>query len=358
MKKVIPIILAVAMLFSGCGLWMDGSYYSYEPHLEENIPQDGAPVEVHSYNGLLSALLGLVQDGAPSGVVYISGYSTPQLDSYMILASKHIMEKNAIGAYAVEDITYEIGTTGGKPAIAVNITYHHNRAEILRIKQTDTMEDAFRVISGSLENCDTGVVLYIDQYEQTDFVQYVQDYVDDNPQSCMEMPQVVVNTYPEEGRQRVVEMIYTYQTSRDTLRSMQQAVEQVFESAKLYINEDADDWEKYSQLHAFLMERYDYKEETSITPTYSLLRHGVGDCKAFANVYAAMCRQAGLDCQTVSGARSGKAWTWNVICVENVYYHIDLLINSHTGGFNARTEAQMMGYVWDYSAFQPEPTEP
>ena len=44
------------------------------------------------------------------------------------------------------------------------------------------------------------------------------------------------------------------------------------------------------------MERYDYRIETSITPAYSLLRHGVGDSRAFAVVYAAMCQQAGLEC--------------------------------------------------------------
>ena len=69
----------------------------------------------------------------------------------------------------------------------------------------------------------------------------------------------------------------------------------VFESAVLYVSGDGAEKQKFSQLYAFLMERFDYKVETSITPAYSLLRHGVGDSRAFATVYAAMCRLAGLE---------------------------------------------------------------
>ena len=99
------------------------------------------------------------------------------------------------------------------------------------------------------------------------------------------------------------------------------------------------------------MERFDYKIETSITPAYSLLRHGVGDSRAFANVYGAMCRSAGLECLTVTGTRNGEPWTWNMICDNGIYYHLDLTRCKEDGSFCERAEGSMTGYVWDYSAF-------
>ena len=343
--------LCVCFLLCGCDLWLDGSYYSEKPHLEEYENPADESVEVTTFSELNEALIALVEDGSQSGMLYANDIAQDKLSGYMDIAARNVKQNNAIGAYAVDEIVYEIGMNAGKQAVAVNITYNHNRSEILRIKQTDTMEDAIKVITSSLDNCDPGVVLKVEQYRAMDITQLVQDYVDNNPQTCMEMPQVTVTMYPQTGAERVIELSFTYQTSRASLRNMQQTVTPVFASAKLYVSTDADIWEKYSQLYSFLMERYDYTVETSITPSYSLLRHGVGDSKAFATVYSAMCRQANLNCQVVSGTKAGEAWYWNVCEVDGVYYHIDLLQCSYTSGFQAYTEADMSGYVWDYSAY-------
>ena len=160
-----------------------------------------------------------------------------------------------------------------------------------------------------------------------------------------------VGVYPnDQPGTRIVELRFTYQTSREALRQMQNQVNRVFSSAELYITSDNTDIQKYSQLYSFLMERYDYSLDTSITPAYSLLIHGVGNSEAFASVYAAMCRQAGLECQVISGTKNGEAWYWNLIRVDGKGYHVDLLEASSQGGFFYLTNEQMEGYVWDYSA--------
>jgi hypothetical protein len=195
------------------------------------------------------------------------------------------------------------------------------------------------------------VVLYVEKYEAADIAQWVEDHALSYPELVMESPEVTVNLYPEEGSERVVELKFTYQNSRDSLRTMQQKVSPMFASAKLYVSGEGQPREKFSQLYAFLMERFEqYTLETSSTPAYSLLIHGVGDAKAFASVYSAMCRQAGLDCAVVAGTRGGKAWFWNIIAVDGAFYHVDLLRCSQTGSFKMHTDGQMSGYVWDYSA--------
>ena len=44
-------------------------------------------------------------------------------------------------------------------------------------------------------------------------------------------------------------------------------------------------------------------------------------------------------------------WTWNMICEDGVYYHVDLTQCKENGGFREKADADMKGYVWDYSAF-------
>lgn len=357
-NRICAAVLAACMclLLSGCDFWMDGHYSNVKPHLEENVEGSNRISQVGSYKELLQKMVELVESGRQSTMIYLSGGTQQLLETYMQMACQYVTQFNAIGAYSVDEITYEVGTSGAKPAVAVVITYLHDRSEILRMDKVNTMDQAEELITAALDNCDADVVLRVSYYELLDFQQFVKDYVDNNPQSCMEMPQVKVGVYPDMGDERVIQLSFTYQTSRDSLRSMQSAVKQIFSSAKLYVGEDTAAWEKCSQLYSFLMERYEYKVETSITPPYSLLHHGVGDSKAFATVYAAMCRQAGLTCQVVSGTKAGEPWYWNVLLIDGVYYHVDLLRCSSENGFFVKTENEMSGYVWNYSDYEQKTT--
>lgn len=345
------VALACAVLLCGCGLWMNGERVSVTPH-EERFLQDTAEViEVSTYSQMRNALTDMVEIGAESGMVSISSSNNVMVHFYANTAVEHVMNNTPVGAYAVKDISYEIGTNRGASVVAFKIAYQRSRIEVLRMQQVSSMEDGWETITAALDNCDASVAVRISQYEQADLVQMVQDYANEHPDLVMEMPQVGVFLYPETGKDRIVELTFTYQTSRETLRQMQEQVAQVFTSAELYVKKTTQVLDIYSKLYAFLMERDDYTVETSITPGYSLLHHGVGDSRAFANVYARMCRQAELNCQVVSGTRDGQPWCWNIVRYRGEYYHVDLLRCSENSGFQMHKAEEMPGYVWDYSAY-------
>ena len=77
----------------------------------------------------------------------------------------------------------------------------------------------------------------------------------------------------------------------------------------------------------------------------------MGDSKAFATAYAAMCRAAGLECRVVSGTCNGEARFWNMVRSGDIYYHVDLLASKAAGDLQMLTDDAMAGYVWDYSAY-------
>ena len=95
-------------------------------------------------------------------------------------------------------------------------------------------------------------MILIGEYTKADFIQYVQDYASDHPESVMETPQVTEAVYGN-GTGRLVELIFAYQTSRDSLRRMQAQVKPIFESAKLYVSGDGDDYQTFSQLPSPLL---------------------------------------------------------------------------------------------------------
>ena len=366
-QKVLFLLLSISLLLTGCG-WVNRSYVSVSPHREQRQTVQTDVIMAANYLELLDALEDMIASGTEVAAIKVPEYPEDAISYAMERAVLHSKENDPIGSYAVADIRYELGSSGGIPAVSVSITYHHSRSEIQRIRKAANIQAAERIVAEALKNYEPGMVILVEEYENRDFVQFVQDYCEENPQMVMEIPQVSQNNYGT-GKDRVMELIFTYQTSRDALRRMQSQVQPVFDSASLYVSGEGEDYQKYSQLYAFLMERFDYKFETSITPAYSLLRHGVGDSRAFATVYAAMCRSAGLECMTVTGTRSGEPWTWNIILDDGCYYHVDLLRSNLSGQFRELTDSEMHTYVLDYSEYpecigveaeglETDPTEP
>ena len=360
MRKSVCICIIACIVFSlcGCGNWIDGSYYSVEPHLADNAQKDPSVAVASTYMQLRDALAQIVQSGRQNGVILIDEFAPQTVESFMNMAIDYAFKKTAIGAYALENVSYEVGMNAGKQAVAVNQTYSHSRSELLQIKHVHSMDEALNLILSNLNNCTAGIVLKVDAYADTDFVQMIEDHAHANPQTVMEIPQVSAAVYPESGDQRVIDISFTYQTSREDLRSMQQKVRPIFTAAELYVKETTLSREKFSQLYSFLMERYEqYTHQTSITPSYSLLMYGVGDSRAFADVYAAMCASAGLDCKVISGTKKGEPWNWNLISYDGVNYHVDLLRCAQSGGFAQYTQEQMTRYVWDYAAYTAQPEQ-
>lgn len=348
-RKLIPPLLILSVLLAGCSLF-DGQFVRVTPHKLQSSETQTEAYTANGYESLRDVLKSMAADGRENGVIYTEGYDYEALDRIMRVAIDSVRGSDPIGAYAIENMDYQIGTNNGRTAVAVDITFRHDRRDIQSMARVENMDEAKELVLQVLGNCDPRVVMMISSFQETDFTQLVWDLAQLNPQIVMETPQVTEGVYGE-GNCRVVELSFAYENSRDTLRQMQNQVRPIFDAASLYVSGDGSDHQKLSQLYAFVMERFDYKTETSITPAYSLLRHGVGDSRAFATVYAAMCRKAGLECMTVTGTRWGESWTWNIVCDGEKYYHVDLLRCSAAGDFREFQDSSMTGYVWDYSAY-------
>ena len=223
MKRII--ILGILMcllcaLFSGCDFWMDGHYVSVTPYVGRNYHTEKPVVQVSSSVQMRNALADFVENGTEKGIISVSSFNSPTVHFYMKQAIDYVLSNNPIGAYAVENITFDIGTNTGTAAVAVNITYRHDHSEILRIKKSEKMGEALDVVYEALEDCQPAIAIYVNDYEPMDFQRIIEEYADVNPNIVMEIPKVSMNVYPQEGEERIVELIFSYQTSRETLRHM------------------------------------------------------------------------------------------------------------------------------------------
>lgn len=365
MVKKLLAAAVLCLLLCGCTSWLEGSYHSVSPHQRPETEQLPQSMEIENYSQLVETLQSAVELGSTNFVLSASYYrDIKNLDRDLDAAIEDVIRNDPLAAYAVEQMQYERNTLTGRTLISFSVSYRANREDVHSIPRVQTMQQGLELVYGDLVSVETGTVFLAEDFQNLDFAQIIQDYADSRPELVMEVPQVTVRLYPESGERRLVALQYTYQTSRESLRAMQSYVRNIFTAAGMYVSGDSEKLTKYQQLYAFVVERFDYTYSTSITPAYSLLRYGVGDSRTFAVVYAAMCRQAGLECSVVSGTKNAEAWYWNIIHDGTAYYHADLYASGMMGGLELYGDENMEGYVWDYSAYpacgilpEPEPTQ-
>ena len=348
MRGRIAAVLVAALLLTGCS-WMDGSYVSVTPHqVGLGHTGEGTVHAVRNYSELRGALIGMIDSGTGEALFSLAEYPREEVPEELQRAVAYAREIYPVGAYAVESIDYNFGTGLGASALSVDITYRRSRAKIESIRTVRWISGAKKEVEDALDQIADSLVLQIAGYQETDFGAIILGYAQRNPDRVMEVPGVSVRIFPDRGETRVVELSFHYRTDRSELRSMREQVEPVFSSAALYVTGTAGEQTKFSQLHAFLMERMDYTIESTITPAYSLLCQGVGASRAFAQIYAAMCSRIGLEARVVSGKRGGELRWWNLVRIDGRWYHLDLLADQQ---FVLLTDGQMGEYEWDREAY-------
>jgi len=343
----IAMILAVALSIAGCGGMLSETYVSQHPH--RSSEESDSPVQriASSYPEIYSALATQIDRIEDTGIIILEDLNEQVGTSYLEAAIRNVLVQEPIGIYAVEKVEFDIGTNAGRTAAAVTVTYTRSRTDLLSIKTVKTMDDAQLLIGQALERAENSVAIRVEKYEQQDYAAMVRSYADANPDTVMEIPQVIEVSYPRSGENRLISLTFTYQHSQKELLKMQELVQPVFQAAGLYVQGDFSAKQKFEKLHSFLVERSQYTLRSSATPAYSLLQEGIGDCRAFASVYAAMCRQAGLECRVINGTKGGIDWSWNRVVINNRVYYIDLIEAKQVGRLQFRTASQMSGYVWD-----------
>ena len=348
MRRLIALaaIIGILLSLSGCGLFSE-TYVSVRSHQAGNHNGQTGQQIATSYPEIYTALVTLIGQGDASGVIVLTDMDEQVAGSYMQAAVKNVVRQDPVGAFAVEQIDYDIGTNAGRMAAAVQIHYSRSRTDIAQIKSVNNIDEAEDVISQALEQVSDSVVLRIEQYENTDFSDLVHSCWEKNPMMIMEIPQVMTAVYPQNGQNRLVELTFTYQNTRENLLKMQALVRPVFTAAELYVQGEPDQLKKFRQLSSFLIERTQYQIRSTSVPAYGLLQEGIGDSKAFACIYAAMCKQSGLECRMISGMKDGNEWYWNRVVINNRVYYIDLIEGERTGQMAFRTASEMIGYQWE-----------
>ena len=108
MKRLAAMLLAVCLLLSGCGTWMEGRYVSVTPYLSQD-DHDGQDVQwISNEDELYEVVRYMVNQGVTEDVFFVREYLENELRTDIFLVRFGIMSREPMGAFAVEDIRFEI----------------------------------------------------------------------------------------------------------------------------------------------------------------------------------------------------------------------------------------------------------
>lgn len=367
MTRRLWLCVVLVLLLTGCAWMHSGSYTSVSPHEAEYAQdQPEQTTQVRNYTELLAVLQSMVDGRTESGILDVSEYGQ-SLEEEISRATQYITKVYPLGAYAVRSMNVVVDQTGASRRANVTIGFGVTDAQMRQIQPVRGKVAAEEAIQEALASLPSTLVLQISDYEIPDVAGTVARCAALYLDQIVEIPTVTVRTVPESGTTRILEITFSYSHTYAQLSAMRSQVQAVFDSAKNYVSDVSEPAVMAERLYSFLMSRFDYTVGVTTTPAYSLLCQGVGDSRAFAQVFAALCRQSGLTCYVVEGTRGGSPWCWNILELsEGSACHVDLLGDMEARELVRRGDEEMTDYTWDTEAcpvctnapVETVPTEP
>ena len=357
-KRLIMICLAAALCFlCGCGSVFDKEYVvvtDYTPPAQDNVVREDR-ITVHNLNELKTALLSLVSTGESEGAILFDAAYEGDTASDMASACWQVRTQDALCAYCVDNIAYELSKIVNHYEADISIRYSPaalNAASIRQMQYSTGIED---IIRAAMEEGSSRLVVLITRsfYSAEEMESLVGRVYRSYPASAPAEPQANVNMFSGSGRQRLYEIQLDYGIPAEKLETMRAEL--------LAFDPFADaDLETMDPVHRallagqYLVDNCVYSKESQGSSAYAALIGKTADSEGVALAYVELCRRLEVPCQIVYGQQNRENHSWNIIELGGDNYHVDLTACQTQGlrsGFLLRDEEAWVSYRWDMAAY-------
>ena len=360
MKKTsLPILclLLAASLLCGCGSVFDKEYVvvtDYTPPAQDNTSREDK-ITVRNLAQLQKAILGLVSAGEREGSVRFDDAYEGDVAADMASACWQVRTQDALCAYCVENIAYDLSRIVTHYEASIDIHYSAAALDAGSIRQLQYATGLDELIRGALEEGSRRIVLLIARsfYSAEEMESRVNQVYRAYPGSVPAAPEVSVNMFSGSGRQRLYEINLDYGMSDEELRRRRAQLL----SLEPFAGEDLE--ELNAAQRALLAARCladscVWTEEEARGDVYAALVQGSANSEAMALAYVELCRRLELPCQIVYGQYNWESHCWNIVELYGAQYHVDVSMCQRQGmdsGFLLRDEEAWASYRWDTSAY-------
>ncbi|MCD7748503.1 MAG: hypothetical protein LUH42_00450, partial [Oscillospiraceae bacterium] len=234
MKKTLALLLALIMglSLSGCATLFDKEYYASEEYqAQEQETEDGDAISsISSYAALKRAITSLVSEHVESAQLQFLNYEGT-ISTDISTACWEVKSSTALGAFAVDYISYDLSRIVSYYQAEIYITYKRSEVQVAALEETGTAGALAARLDTALRNNETYLVLELSSASITaDTVQsYLEAAYYTDPLACPVMPEIEVGFYPESGVDRIAEITLDYGLDSQELSARREALAQTVE---------------------------------------------------------------------------------------------------------------------------------
>lgn len=349
-------LLLAAAALCGCGSVFDKEYVQIEDYVsavQEN-DQSGERVTVHNFSGLKQAIRTLVSNGEREGsIVFDAAYDGDTTED-MASACWQVRTQDALCAYCVDNIAYDLSKIVTYYEARVYISYAGTGEEAENIIKLPYSTGLERLIKSALDEGQTRVVVLINRSSLSaeDMEGTAARVYRENPATAPKAPSVSVNMYSGTNMQRLYEINLRYGMPADELASKKQQMDAVRPFTELKTDE-MDEAERALAAYEYLAAHCTVTSEGQGGNIYSALVEHSSDSEGAALAYVELCRQLNIDCQIVYGQRDWQDHCWNIVRINGDYYHVDagLAEADPETSFMKPDQSFWESYRWDVASY-------
>jgi hypothetical protein len=317
-------------------------------------------VEVASLDDLRDAITAMITNHDDEGRLHFSDYEGVVSDD-LSKVLREVQYETPLGSFAVEHIFYDPVQILSYYEATVYISYKHTAEEVESISYVASAQLLEPFLENALEALSAYEVININAPDLNEdyVVAAVNAAFDLNPVSCVLRPEVEVTLHPASGaNNRIIEINLDYGRTRAQLNQLKQELSQLIPAITSAIASD-DPLIFVRDAYSALAERTVYdpdgkiRAEEGMTPVYGssiygALAEGIADSQGIALAYSALLRAEGVQCLIVSGTYEQKEHFWNLIKLDENWYHVDVSAGFEFGIDESfgRSDEQMTGYWW------------
>lgn len=357
-KKIYSLLwcLTAACLLCGCS-WLDKEYVSIHDYVfsEQEKNMTGSRFTVHSFNALTSALLGMVYEGRTEGSIVFDPNYEGDAGEDLDRACRILRTEDALCAYCVENISYEFNKIVTINEANVTFSYSKVSESPRRIVHLGFSSEAESAILNAFDRGTRTLTLLVGRsgFSAEDMAAQVVKTYRDNPTVIPKKPEATVNVFSGAGSQRLYEINIDYGLSTAMLWQCRMELE-MFKPLSHLDKSSLSEVERAYAACRYLVENCEITENPEENSAYSALIQKSANSEGLAFAYVELCRQLGVDCRIVYGQRDWKEHCWNIVRMDDNYYHVDITQCAKGGpalGFMQNDENFWGIYRWDVAAY-------
>lgn len=327
-KKLLCMLL-LCLFLSGCAIFETDTYVSVTPHDEGyDVAIDSNAVTVSNYLGLKNAITDMVEECVTDGVIHAINYGGDVTED-VADAVYEVWRRDPLGAFAVDYMTYDCSKIVNYYEIHIHSTFRRTAEEIQSVAFVSDEAALEQSIVEAMQSYDDVLRVRMNSELIPDFEALTANAFQSNPEFALEFPKVSVTSYPESGSQRIYEVMFTYETDKDTLQEMHQKSSDVLDGIISLYGSSSDKFVCVRRFYNRIIRDgmlADPQNDSIITPdgVYSVLVDNCASSLGFAQTYAIMLQSKDIPCILLPALRDGQSIYLCLVTLEQDDFYVDM----------------------------------